>query len=171
MDERSYRTITNADLKRLGQIAAQDRNGLFQRKPELGLLYSKGLIAVALCQGAALYYLDDENGIKDFDVWSFYQAAGARPYPYRRRGVEVFFDPKFGKLTDSPHFVGRRVDLLGRSIEVTDISDPVAILCRYLASGKTESSRFLENKAVILIEPPNLLGSVVWPTKAPQCQH
>jgi len=166
VDERSYKTITNADLKRLGQIAAHDRNGLFQRKPELGMLYSERLIAVALCQGAALHYLDGKNGIKDIDVWSFYQAADERPYPYRRRGVEDFGDPKFGKTTDSPHYIGRRIDLLGRSLEVTDIADPIAILHRYLSSAKTESSRLLAKKAVILIEPLNLLGSVVWPAKS-----
>ena len=164
MEERSYKTITNDDLKRLGQIAAQDRIGLFQRKPELGMLYSERLIAVALCQGAALHYLDGKNGIKDLDVWSFYQAADERPHPYRRRGVEDFGDPIFGKTIDSPHYVGRRVDLLGRFLEVTDIADPIAILHRYLSSGKPESSRLLAMMAVILIEPSNLLGSVVWPT-------
>ena len=167
MEEKSYKSITNADLKRLGQIAALDRNGLFQRKPELGMLYSGRLIAVALCQGAALHYLDGENGIKDFDVWSIYKAAQERPYPYRRRGVQDFGDPKFGKTADCPHYVGRRVDLLGRSLEFTDISDPIAILHRYLSIAKTESSRLLAKKAVILIEPSNLLGSVVWPAKSP----
>ena len=30
------------------------------------------IIAVALCQGAALHYVNGSNGIKDLDVWTFY---------------------------------------------------------------------------------------------------
>jgi hypothetical protein len=32
------------------------------------------LVCVALCQGAALHFVDGENGVKDFDVWTFYAA-------------------------------------------------------------------------------------------------
>jgi hypothetical protein len=160
---RSYRQLTNADLKRLGQIAARDRDDLFRRKPGLGRLYSGRLFAVALGQGAALHYLNGKNGIKDLDVWSFYRAAPERPYPYRRRGIADFGNPKFGKTDDSPQFVGRRVDLLGRSLDATDFSDPLVVLRDYLANGTTKSARLLALKAVILIEPEALLGSVVWP--------
>lgn len=65
---RSFEPITKSDLKRLGQIAAVDREDLFKRKPETGRLYGDKLFAVALCQGAALHYLDGKNGIKD---WMF----------------------------------------------------------------------------------------------------
>lgn len=76
MQGRSYEQLTKADLKRLGQIAARDRDDLFRRKPDLGRLYSRRLFAVALCQGAALHYLNGKNGIKDLDVWSFSSCAG-----------------------------------------------------------------------------------------------
>lgn len=118
---------------------------------------------MTLCQGAALHYIDNENGIKDFDVWSFYRAAPERPYPYRRRGVMDFGDPKFGQTDDSLSFKGRRVDLLGRSLEVSDGCDPVAALRDYLAGGRTQSARLLAQKAVVLIEPGNELGTVIWP--------
>lgn len=163
MQERSYAQLTKADLKRLGQIASRDRDDLFRRKPELGRLYSGRLFAVALCQGGALHYIDGKNGIKDLDVWSFYQAVPERPYPYRRRGIADFGDTKFGKTDDSPQFLGRRVDLLGRSLDAEDISDPIAVLRDYLFSSKTVSARFLAQKAIILIEPEALLGSIVWP--------
>jgi hypothetical protein len=162
MQERSCVQLTEPDLKRLGQIAARDRTDLFRRKPELGRLYSERLLAVALCQGAALHYLDGKNGIKDLDVWSFYRAAPERPYPYRRRGVADFGDSRFGTDSRNPQFVGRAVDLLGRSIDARDFSDPVAVLREYLRSGKSESARLLAKKAVVLIEPQNLLGTVVW---------
>ena len=41
----------------------------------------------ALCQGAALHYVDAKNGVKDFDVWSFYtqRADGSFPYLWQER--------------------------------------------------------------------------------------
>lgn len=163
MPIRSNQLVTLADLRRLGEIAARDRCEFFSRNPETRRLYSERLFAVALCQGGAKHYLDRKTGIKDFDVWSFYQAAIDRPYPYRRRGIADFADPKFGRSDDSPNFVGRRVDLMGRSLHVTDVSDPIAVLQGYLAAGKTETARLLSQKAAILIEPWRLLGTVIWP--------
>ena len=49
------------------------------------------VLAVALCQGAALHYVDGKNGVKDFDVWTFFANDGASPaYPVRRRGEGSF---------------------------------------------------------------------------------
>jgi hypothetical protein len=39
---------------------------------------------------AALHHLDGSNGVKDFDVWSFYAALGEGPFPYRWRGTADF---------------------------------------------------------------------------------
>ena len=167
MTERSYVPLSTADLQRLGVIARQDRESLFLRKPELGRLYADRIFAVALCQGAAMHYLDRKNGIKDLDVWTFYRSDDKRPFPYRRRGVADFGDSKFGKTDGSREFIGRRVDLLGRSIFAGDYPDPVAVLRGYLAGGKTESARLLAQKAAILIEPEPLLGTIVWPCTSP----
>jgi hypothetical protein len=164
VSQRSYEPLTDDDLRRLGELAARDRAGFFQRNPDTARLYRNGLFAVALCQGAALHYLDGKNGIMDFDVWSFYRPSPERQFPYRRRGKLDFGDPKFGISDDSPHFIGRRVNLIGRSIpRTTGYSDPVAVLRRYLRSGATESARCLAQKAVVLIEPQHLLGTIVWP--------
>ena len=162
---RSLAPITLDDLRRLGRLAAKDRTALFSRKPETGLLYSSRLFAVALCQGGALHYLDRTNGIKDLDVWSFYTESPTRMFPPRRRAKVDFGDPKFGVTPDSPSFVGRRVDLIGRSIPNANPKDPVGALRRYLSEGKTESARQLAMKAVVLIEPEDLIGTVVWPAQ------
>src|SRR3546814_3059616 len=84
---RSYEPLTKADLKRLGEIAADDRADLFRRKPETAHLYGDRLFAVALCQGGALPYLDGKNGIKDLDVWRFFKPNPQRQFPYRRRAA------------------------------------------------------------------------------------
>lgn len=163
---RSYEQLTRADLERLGSIAMNDLEGLFDRRAETRHLYKDRLFAIALCQGAALHYLDGKTGIKDFGVWSFFRSNPERAFPYRRRGVSAFDDSKFGQSDDAPAFVGRRVDLMGRSIPDADQADSVEVLRRYLRAGATKSARRLAEKAVILIAPVNLIGTVVWPTKS-----
>ena len=161
---RSYARITPDDLNRLAEIARLDREDLFARKPRYRVL-AEGLVCVALCQGAAQHLVDGENGVKDFDVWTFYAARPGHPaYPWRRRAIRDFGDPRFGRTPNAPGFVGRRVDLLGRSIDVGAETDPAAILCGYLAEDRTKSARALARKAAVLLEPSDRLGSVVWPT-------
>lgn len=163
MSKRSYHQITKDHLLRLRKIALDDLADFFQRTPETGDLYSNRLFAVALCQGAALHYVDGKRGVKDFDVWSFFKPHPERQFPFRRYKKQDFGDPLFGTAEDSPGFVGRRVDLFGRSIPDEDYSDPVAVLRRYLLGRQTESARYLAQKAVVLLEPLHLLGTVVWP--------
>jgi len=162
---RSLAPITLKDLRRLGRLAAEDRAAFFARKPDTGALYSSRLFAVALCQGGALHYLDGKNGVKDLDVWSFYTENPTRMFPPRRRAKVDFGDSKFGVSPDAPSFVGRRVDLIGRSIADANPKDPIGTLRRYLSTGRTESARLLALKAVVLIEPENLIGTVVWPAQ------
>jgi hypothetical protein len=161
--DRSYQPISDADLRRLGRIAAADRDGLYARRPETGRLYAGHLFAVALCQGAALHRVNGKNGVKDFDVWSFYAEQSERAFPYRRRGIADFGDPKFGVTQGWGHFVGRRVDLIGRSLAMKHGADPVTVLRNYLRARRTTSANHLAAKAVVLIEPLKLLGTVVWP--------
>ena len=161
--ERSYLALDPSDLRRLGELAAADRANLFARRRGTGEIYEGRLFAVALCQGSALHYINGKNGIKDFDVWSFYTESAVRRFPARRIGKADFGDPKFGVTPDSPHLTGRRVDLIGRSIRDADPNAPVASLRRYLREQRTETARLLALKAVVLIEPDALLGTIVWP--------
>ncbi len=160
---RSYERITAEDLAYLAGIARLDREDLFARKPRCRVL-EEGLVCVALCQGAALHFVDGANGVKDFDVWTFYAARPDHPpFPWRRRAARVFGDPGFGRAPDRPGFVGRRVDLLARSIEAGSETGPAEILRAYLSAGRTASARALARKAVVLLEPSDLLGTVAWP--------
>ena len=160
--ERSKVRITKSDLKRLADLALDDLKSLFSRKKETGHLYQDRLFAIALCQGAALHYVDGKNGVKDFDVWCFFRANPARPFPYRRNGTADFGSAKFGKSPGWEHLFGRRVDFLGRSLDVPTAVDPVLALRSYLSDGKTESARQLAAKAMVLIWPTEKLGMVVW---------
>ena len=160
---RSYEPIDRDDLTHLAQISRSDLADFFARKPRYSVLEDR-LVCIALCQGAALHFLDYTNGVKDFDVWAFFAAHPDAPdFPWRRRKARDFGDPEFGRSPDRPDFVGRRVDLLGRSLEVAEDADPIFVLRRYLSEGRTETARRLSEKAVVLLEPADRLGTVVWP--------
>ena len=121
-------------------------------------------LCAALCQGAALHYLDEKNGVKDFGVWSFYAARDDGPFPYRWRGTADYGPSKFGRYPgDPPSFTGRRVDLLGRSLDVPLDAESATVLRDYFSAARTRSAKELAAKAVVLINPGQLAGKVVWP--------
>ena len=113
---RSLKQITDRDLARLAEVARQDRADFFS-KPRPSAPVLRDVLCVALCQGAALHYLDGRNGIKDFDVWTFYRRHGRKQFPPRRIVSRDLGHTKFGRSPDRPDFDGRRVDLIGRSLD------------------------------------------------------
>jgi hypothetical protein len=163
---RSMERISLADLRRLAQLAAEDERALFERVPSGAGRYAGRLLCRALCQGAALHVLYGLNGVKDFDVWSFYAALPTGPFPYRRIGNADFGPSKFGRWPgDSERFTGRRVDLIGRSLHVESGQDATEVLRRYLSAGATKSARALAAKAVVLLTPEGRRGDIVWPVR------
>jgi hypothetical protein len=139
---RSLAHIERNDLLRLAELAAQAEAGLFTRHPDGAGRYTGRLLCRALCQGAALHYLDGKNGVKDFDVWSFYADLGDGPFPYRWRGTADFGPSRFGRYPgDPPSYAGRRVELLGRSLPAPPGADPAAVLRDYLSAARTASAK------------------------------
>ena len=161
----SRKPITASDLRRLAQLAQADREEFFHRYPRWAHLYSKRLLCVALCQGAALHYLDGKNGVKDFDVWSFFREVTNQPIRRRRVVHRDFGNAKFGTSPSWPDFIGRPVDLLFKSITCPPGNKPILSLQRYLTEGRTKTARCLAEKAVVIIEPSRLRGKLVWPKK------
>ena len=163
--DRSMEKITKTDLRKLAKIAQVDREDLFRRMPHLRH-YRGRVICVALCQGAALHYVDRRNGVKDFDVWTFY-AEQKSVFPYRRVGRADFGESKFGRRPkDAKRFVGRRVDLMGRSLRVPPSAQPLKVINEYLSRPRTKSSKRLAKKAVVVIDSPELRGVIAWPKVA-----
>jgi hypothetical protein len=153
-----------ADLVRLGVLAADAEAELFRRNPRGSGRYAGRLLGRALCQGAALHYVNGSNGVKDFDVWSFYAQYDDWPFPARWLGRRDFGPSKFGRYPgDPPRYSGRRVDLLGRSLPAEPGADPADVLRQYLAARRTDSAKALAAKAVVLIDPRNRAGEIVWP--------
>jgi hypothetical protein len=162
-EERSREKLTLRDLGRLAEIAKDDRDARFARRPRWKP-YADRVLCVALCQGAALHYVDGRNGIKDFDVYTFYAEHPTGPFPFRWR-TEVDFGPsRFGRYSADPdRFRGRRVDLIGRSLNFPLDVDPVEAVRHYLSAGRTETARQLAMKAVVLLAPEELRGEIIWP--------
>ena len=162
--DRSLARIGRADLLRLAALAADAEADLFKRNPQGSGRYAGRLLGRALCQGAALHYVNKRNGVKDFDVWSFYAQYEDWPFPARWRGTRGFGLSRFGKYpSDPPRYSGRRVDLLGRSLPAEPGADPADVLRRYLAARRTDSAKALAAKAVVLVHPENRAGEIVWP--------
>lgn len=164
ISERSYEKISRNDLKRLLRIANEDRRDFFARHPKWKKLYSKRILCITLCQGAAQHFFDNKNGVKDFDVWTFYAECPGQPFPYRRMGHRDFGKSKFGvHPLDIGKFEGRCVDLLGRSIKSPPEADPVKAVHNYLKNGNTKSALEIAKKAIVLLWPSDSLGEIIWP--------
>lgn len=183
VSDRSFAEITDKDLKHLSDIAAADRAGGMFLEPKWRFLKNR-LLCVALCQGAALHYLDKVNGVKDFDIWTFYESVfGEHRFPEQRRApkkLRDFGSSKFGRRPNDG-YQGRRVDMFGRSIKGASAYDAVRLWLseglrkvdkmspkrrdRLKKEGKLPSSYCLALKAVVAIYPPSLRGKVIWGQK------
>jgi len=165
--ERSFARIEQSDLERLSQLCKEDREEFFSRHSRWQQLYSDRIICVALCQCAALHYVNGKTGVKDFDVWTFYSVHPDAGFPCRRVGRRDYGPSKFGKNPDDPGCIGRRVDLIGRSIRFAVGGDPIQSIQTYLSDRHTKTAWALSQKAVVLVEPRSLIGKIVWPKESP----
>jgi len=165
--QRSLRRIERSDLVCLLQIAKDDRNLFFVNHPDWARLYGDRVLGTALCQGAALHYICPSVGINDFDVYTFYAAHPDRRWYAKRIRPVDYGDAKFGRSeVSSKKYVGRRVDLLARALDVPVGTEVAAAILAYLRAGRTATSRHLGQKAVVLLEPEERMGEVIWPITA-----
>jgi hypothetical protein len=164
-DEYSLESITRADLKQLATFALDYFDDLFKRRPWTSGRFHGRLQMLALCQGAALHYVDGLHGVKDFDVWGLFRALADVPFPSRGiHGRRDFGLSRFGRHPNGPdRYEGRRVDILGRSIDVRRGENAVGAVRRWLAEGPRGSSAWhLAQRPVIAIYPQAILGQKVW---------
>ncbi len=164
MSNPSFERITKSDLRRLARIACDERDDFFARHPEWALLYRKRVLCSALCREGALHFVNGSTGVDEFHVWTFYIEHAEASFPYHRISHRDFGSSKFGRSSDRQSYEGRRVELTGRSLPYAMGDDPVEVLQDYLRRGETPSARDLRDKAVVLIEPGDYVGYVVWPT-------
>ena len=73
------RPVGRAELKSLVELVHIEEKAFFKRNPHLIKPYRNRLLAVALCQGAALQRIGCGKGVKDFDVHFFYAQNPDKP--------------------------------------------------------------------------------------------
>jgi hypothetical protein len=167
MPDRSFERITRTDLKKLARLARAERDDFFGRHNEWAILYRKRIVCTALCQGAALHYINGTTGVSEFNVWTFYAEHPEATFPFQQISKLDFGKSKFGQDAVNPEaYQGRRVESQGRSLDCKPDDDPIEVLQHYLKGGETPSARELREKAVVLLEPERFLGYVVWPSLA-----
>lgn len=160
---RSYVSIERTDLERLLAIAQADIEDFFARYVDWSALYRDRLLGFALCQGAANHYIGRGDGVQDFDVYAFFAEHSHRRWYPRRHVTKDFGNAKFGQSLSCPHFHGRRVDLLSRSLPVSPETRLEEAIQQWLKAGSSTSARLLAQKAVVLLSPDDCLGEVAWP--------
>lgn len=156
--ERSYAELTRRDLERLHRLVGEAHKLYSANRPDL-----KGkLVAGCLAQGAAAHYADGKTGVKDLDLWLFYDARRLTTDMPNRTVRTLDFGPSHhGRhpADDSTVFTGRRVDAMARG--VTDhLDDPSAAVRHWLAKT-SQSAKLLRSRPVILVWPKPLLGTVL----------
>jgi len=167
-DDRSYERITRLHLKRLLRIARLEREDFFKRHREYAILYRKRVLCTALCDDAALHYVNGQTGVRQFAVWTFYAEHPEASFPHWHEERYDFGRSAFGQLAGAPaSFKGRPVDLAGRSIAASPADDPLEALQYFLRRTRNPVPKRLAEKAVVLIEPEALAGYLAWPTLVP----
>lgn len=135
----------------------------------------QGLLkAVTLAQGAGLHYAVQKGyasrylnlnkaGIKDIDVWMFFQAKHGKVFhPLWKKHFD-FGRSRFGRNPQDPaEYIGRRVDVFGRSIEMKKNESVEDSIVRWLQRPGKGSPFHLRQKAIIGLSPQNILGKIIW---------
>lgn len=166
-ESRSFASIADEDLVRLAAIATGAIERVCRPQNKSGI-YRNRLLLLCLCQGAALHYYQVQagrrkaHGINDFDVWGFFRRHSSRPFPPRWRAEEDFGASRFARSPADVGRLGRRVDVIGRSIDFHPDEDAVSGVLRWLC-GPGESPFCLRQHPVYVISPGPDFGRLIWP--------
>ena len=152
------RPVTVWELWRLADLACEEEKAFFRRNPHLLEPYRNRLIAIALCQGAALQYIGRGYGVKDFDVHFFYSQNPQKP---RISRAIKQIHTSVVKFQDVPIYYIRTVAPRTKLPKMP--RDAVQILQSFLREKPTANSMHLAQKAVICLWPEEIFGERIWP--------
>ena len=156
-NEHSYQRLTDPDLHRIVACVHQVMEEVIFLTPR-GRLYRDRLACMVLGQGGAAHYFDPTVGFKDIDVWLFFEQILRTPFPHRTIWHGDFGQSVHGKDEGDIGFVGRRIDIMGRSIDVSDKTSPLDSVRSWLHGGST-SANYVCLNPVIVLEPKHLFGT------------
>ena len=164
-NEYSDEQLTRDDLIRLKDIVLGSLRTRVYQAP-IARQYAGRLMMLALCQGAAQNYLygahgKNGRGVKDLDVWAFHYGGLERAFPSRTHWRTDFGESHLGCNPHDDGYVGRRIDIIGRSIPfVGNAKDSVLA---WLKGDRRSAASHLIERPVIGLFPENYLGAVIWP--------
>jgi hypothetical protein len=162
--EYSSEQLTKDDLIRLKDIVLRTLKSRVYQAP-VARQYIDRLMMLALCQGAAQNYLygahgENGRGVKDLDVWAFYYDGLEKAFPSKSHWRSDFGESHLGRNPHDDGYVGRRIDIMGRSIPFTgDDKESVLTWLR----GDSHSASNVIKRPVIGLFPEHHLGAVIWP--------
>ena len=175
ISERSFEPIEKKDLEHLANLANEDLRKFFDKNRETGRPYKDRPRMLCLCQGSAEHFVHckhrryckyckhcehgkhSRHGVKDFDVWAFFPQDTGKKFPPRRRVTRDFW-----RHPDGGCFKGRRVDIIGRSIECNPKKFTKECVQKWLREGKTCSAKLIAQRPVVVIYPDSECGTVIW---------
>jgi len=160
---RTCEKLTKEDLKEIEQYAKEELKRLFNEvgKPKGKYkVYENKLIAICLCQGAAQHFVDGKTGIKDIDVWFFFEEDKDVKIP-NFKNMRKSVSKKFTNIGE------KRIDFLKKAIKEDIINKsesekPEDILKSYLQNGHTSTSKLLAQKSVVGLFPPDIFEKIIW---------
>lgn len=157
-EERIFKELTKEDLILLKEEAEKTFLKYFKEENTQYLDYYDfdNPYCVALCQGAAMHYYDKTNGIKDLDVWFFFNYnQKALPCRTHRENYDFY-------LSHNGDRINRRIDVLFRSIHIDPELSVIENMQAYLKSRRSTTPKELSKKAMVLLNPGDLFGEVIW---------
>ena len=162
VSRRSFERLQIEDLRRLAASAMENLNRFVGgNRGKYGWCESH-LLMLCLCQGATEHYIRRKRGVKDFDVWAFYEVqTGEKSFPWRRYSTEDFGHSRFGRNPCDEGYTGRRIDVFGRSITRKTGQSPENAVLAWVHS-KRKSTRHIVTNPVVAIYPERDCGRVIW---------
>lgn len=145
-----------AELRSLLELSDAEERDFFKRNPHLVQTYRRHLLAVALCQGAALQYIGSGYGVNDFDVHFFYAQNPSKPR--LSRTVKRIF-ATVGAFKNVP------VDFIRTLVPPSHENRKLSCVERieaFLRERPTANAIHLSQKAVVGLSPQALFGKILW---------
>ena len=190
---RVYTRLTRNDLIQMRDFALEELDRfLYSAGSPLGKFqkYSKRLIAICLCQGAAQHYLQNLSshsyhkivciedaairqkgyrldrqgnvlaGIKDIDIWFFFYEHPKLPIPHVKN-CKKSTHKSFYKLGN------RTIDFMKKTIAKKVVASAISnhsadIIRAYLQNVNTQTSDCLARASIVGLYPNILLGRPIW---------
>jgi hypothetical protein len=150
--------VSKRELRDLSFLANEEESAFFERNKHLIKPYRSRLVLAALCQGAALHYIGQGYGIKDFDIHYFYRQNPKKPKLSRTvynitANVGGFSAASVDFIrTVIPHRVCQKINQ-GR----------IGLIRCFLSLAPTDNAKKLSQKAVVAIWPDDIFGAIIWP--------